>query len=130
MPAGRDAGVNYGWKYYEGTQRTTERTDYPPDESLVFPIAEYNHMSLGGCSVIGGYVYRGQALQKLDGRYLYADYCSGFIWALLVKDNGRADVDLLMREQSANFVSFAKDQYGELYLVDLGGGRIMKIVEK
>jgi glucose/arabinose dehydrogenase len=130
IPSGQGAGANYGWRYYEGTHITKEIDDYPPDSSFVFPITEYNHMSLGGCSIIGGYVYHGQSLPKLDGRYLYADYCAGSIWALQVKENGKADVDLIAREQSANLVSFAKDHQGELYLVDLGGGRILKMAEK
>ena len=130
VPSGQGAGANYGWRYYEGTQITNEIEDYPPDSSFVFPITNYDHMSLGGCSIIGGYVYHGQSLPKLDGHYLYADYCAGFIWALQIKEDGKADVDLIMREQSANLASFAMDHQGELYLVDLGGGRILKMAEK
>lgn len=54
VPADQGAGVNYGWNYYEGAKRTSENNNYPSDESLVFSITEYNHMSLGGCSITGG----------------------------------------------------------------------------
>lgn len=129
-PAGKAAAVNYGWKYYEGSERTNKEAPYPPEDSFAFPLAEYNHMSLGGCSIIGGYVYRGVSLPELDGKFLYTDYCSSFIWAIDAKENGKHDVDLLMRDTSSNFVSFAKSDDGELFLVDLREGRLRRLVKK
>src|SRR5262249_62405560 len=48
--------------------------------TLVFPIAVYNHSR--GCSITGGYVYRGKAVPSMRGRYIYGDYCNGTIWSL------------------------------------------------
>jgi hypothetical protein len=70
-------GAYYGWNVFEGSQPYAAST--PPD-NMVYPIAEYSHQE-GGCSVTGGYVYRGEAVPELEGVYLFGDYCSGRIWA-------------------------------------------------
>ncbi len=84
-------------------------------------MAEYGHDA--GCSITGGYVYRGGAIPSLRGAYLYGDFCSGRVWAL---DPATAVVQELL-DTDLNIVSFAEDQAGELYLVD-GGGRLQRLV--
>ncbi|MBI3152691.1 MAG: PQQ-dependent sugar dehydrogenase, partial [Chloroflexi bacterium] len=71
LPAGSPGGANFGWSIMEGNHGY----DGNARPGLILPVAEYNH-SEGGCSVTGGYVYRG-AMPEWDGIYLYADYCSG-----------------------------------------------------
>jgi glucose/arabinose dehydrogenase len=108
---------NYGWDVWEGSHRFEDKQPSGNGE-LVFPIHEYNHDF--GCSVTGGYVYRGKAIPSAEGRYFFGDYCVGTIWSLVVV-NGRAtdirthsiDVDSLS--------SFGEGRNGELYALSLGG---------
>ncbi len=106
---------NYGWDVYEG-RATFEDKPLGPGR-LVQPIAQYTHAN--GCSVTGGYVYRG-ARAALRGRYIYGDYCSGIVWSLKVVA-GRATA--LRREpfKVENVTSFGEDAAGELYTVSHGG---------
>jgi hypothetical protein len=83
------------------------------------PVAEYAH-SVGGCSVTGGYVYRGSQIPSLQGRYVYGDFCTGKIWSLAIQGGKAADV----RAESINvkrLSSFGLDAHGELYAVSLDG---------
>ena len=94
-------------------------------DGLTMPVAEYAH-AVGGCSVTGGYVYRGPSLPALNGVYLYSDYCSGQVWALYRTASGWENVALL----NAFFLisSFGEDEVGELYLLDHGGGAVYQLV--
>jgi glucose/arabinose dehydrogenase len=88
---------NLGWSAFEGTERVAEGDDSLTDTELVWPVAQYTHAE--GCSVTGGYVYQGTRLEKLRGRYLYGDFCSGVLWSLKGAPEGRvADV---RRERAA-----------------------------
>jgi hypothetical protein len=90
---------------------------------LVQPMVEYDH-SLG-CSVIGGYVYRGSA-QPMNGAYVFADYCSGIVFTLVVDG---ATVNYKQALNSGLGVSaFGEDEAGELYLVDFDGGGLYRVV--
>jgi glucose/arabinose dehydrogenase len=114
QPAGV-GGLNYGWNLMEGLH--AYQGGYR--EGLTLPVWEYDHTQ--GCSVTGGYVYRGQALPALRGVYLFGDYCSGTLWGLArAPDGGWNAVQLLATGLS--LASFGEDQAGEVYLVDLGGG--------
>ncbi len=79
---------NLGWSAFEGTERVSEGDDSLTDGELVWPVAQYTHDD--GCSVTGGYVYQGTKLDKLRGRYLYGDFCSGVLWSLEGAPEGRA----------------------------------------
>jgi len=74
-------GENYGWRCYEGFE-PFELGDCPADSTFTLPIHTYQNNFSTGCSVTGGFVYRGTAEPDLFGRYLYADYCSGRFWTL------------------------------------------------
>ncbi len=117
-----EAGLNYGWRCYEGSQPYNTQ-NCPPQSELTFPIAEYNHNN-GNCSITGGYVYRGLAHSHvIGGHYFYADYCSGKI--AQIDKNGQ-----LMGENyfpGKNWVSFGEDRDKELYLVDMAGGGIYSL---
>jgi glucose/arabinose dehydrogenase len=114
---------NFGWNYMEGNHcydaQTCDRS------SLVPPAAEYDH-SLG-CAVIGGYVGRDPTEPKLDGSYLFGDECSGNIWVL---DAARPEsgAPRLVLDSGLTISSFGEDLAGRLYLTDLGGGTLYRIV--
>jgi hypothetical protein len=82
------------------------------------PVAEYDHSS--GCSVTGGYVYRGSRLAALQGAYIYGDYCTGTIWALRPAAGGAWRTSVLF-QSALNISSFGEDEAGELYVVHHGG---------
>ena len=93
-------------------------------DGLTLPIAEYSHLS--GCSVTGGYVYRGSRFPALKGLYLYGDYCSGTIWALAPADSG-GWTSAVVADTDARITSFGEDEYGELYLTDFRSGAVYLI---
>jgi hypothetical protein len=110
---------NYGWRVYEGTHVYSAGETPNTVGHLVMPVAEYPH-STGGCSITGGYVYRGTQIAALNGRYVYGDFCSGKIWSLAIQDGKAADV----RAEAINvknLSSFGVDARGELYAVSLDG---------
>jgi glucose/arabinose dehydrogenase len=113
-------GENYGWNAYEGNHCYSSCQGV----TAVPPIAEYNHQF--GCSVTGGYVYRGSRQPLLVGVYLYGDYCTGTIWTV---PSGVAAPDVrIVAATSLQISSFGEGEDGEIYLVDLGGGSIYRVV--
>jgi len=119
------SGLNYGWSIMEGTlclgiggPCTTP--------GLTAPVYDYDHSQ--GCSIIGGYVYRGAAIPELQGRYLFSDYCRGFVRSLSF-ENGMATVrQAPMVNVGTNVTqSFGQDGAGELYILT-GDGRVLRIV--
>jgi glucose/arabinose dehydrogenase len=109
--------VNYGWDVYEGRARWESKR--PSRGRLVFPIAVYPNGS-AGCSVTGGFVYRGRTVPAARGRYFYGDYCSGTVWSLRVV-RGRATSVRRESFRVGGLASFGEDARGELYLVSLNG---------
>jgi len=113
LPAGAAGGANFGWDQREGAH------DYEGGASPNFtePIAEYSHQE-GGCSVTGGYVYRG-SMPEWNGIYLYGDYCTGLIWGLIQSSEGWQKQQLF--DVDVTITSFGQDQAGEIYLLsDMG----------
>jgi glucose/arabinose dehydrogenase len=110
--------ANYGWARYEGSRTNASEVELDPPSPLVFPIFEYNHNE--GCSVTGGYVYRGSAVPAAVGRYFFGDYCSGRVWSLKVVDGKATGV---RREpfDVSSLSSFGEGARGELYLVSHEG---------
>jgi len=105
-------GKNYGWRCYEGTQEyNTSGCNYP---EYVNPIWEYDHND--GCSVTGGYVYRGQNIPGLIGKYIYGDYCQKTVWSLEY-DGIAPTVNQLVLTAPGRIVSFGIDQSSELYVL-------------
>jgi glucose/arabinose dehydrogenase len=121
QPADSRGGENYGWNFMEGAHPYRGQ---PPD-GLVLPIAEYSRD--GGCSVTGGYVYRGALLPELNGVYLFGDYCTGFVWALYRTASG-AWQSVKLLDAFFTLSSFGEDEAGELYLLDHGGGAVHQLV--
>lgn len=125
QPGGATGGVNYGWKYREGSH--VYSGEAPAGLQLVDPVAEYEHPT--GCSVTGGYVYRGSALPEFQGVYLYGDYCNGRVWGLLRLADGSWQNRQLF-ETGAYLSSFGQDDAGELYLLEQASGSVLKLVRK
>jgi glucose/arabinose dehydrogenase len=111
-------GRNYGWNIMEGRECFSPRTGCDT-EGLELPVAVYGRSD--GCSVTGGYVYRGAAIPALYGAYLFGDYCTGRIWAL--RDNGLGGpAPELLLDTSLAISSFGEDAGGEIYILDHRGG--------
>ncbi len=124
-PAGSPGGANFGWNYREGAH---EFSGTPPSgANLIDPVAEYGHAE--GCSVTGGYVYRGEALPEFRGVYLYSDYCSGRVWGLLKAADGSWQTKVLF-ETGFNVSSFGQDLQGEVYLIDQSSGSVYQLQQK
>lgn len=121
QPAESDGGENYGWVAYEASHRYRGEE---PEGEVVMPIAEYDHGL--GCSITGGYVYRGEAVAELQAAYLYSDYCSGRIWAAYRDAEGNWQSNQIMGT-GMSVSSFGEDEAGELYIVNYGGS-ILKFV--
>lgn len=116
-------GMNFGWDFLEGTH--PYEGSPPQDAQLVPPEAEYSH-SEGGCSVTGGYVYRG-AMPEWNGIYLYADYCSGIVWGLIHSDGGWQNQ--VLYSGVGRITSFGQDEAGEVYLI-LDNGQILRLMDR
>jgi len=118
-------GENYGWNTMEGSEC------YPPGSScdksgLTLPVLEYGHGA--GCSITGGYVYRGTALPDIVGTYFYSDYCTGFLRSFKWQGG------MITEQQSwpgaeppGNVTSLGEDLAGELYILTIEGG-VYKLV--
>ena len=114
LPGGTPPGANLGWNAYEGRAPYKRQ---PIDRSrLVWPVAVYPHTE--GCSITGGYVYRGSEVPALRGRYVYGDFCSGRIWSL---PTGGGSPQRLALPRLEGLSSFGLDARDELYATTLGG---------
>ncbi len=119
QPAASTGGENYGWNRYEGTQPFGNRsTEGMVRRELVFPIAEYGRDE--GCSVTGGYVYRGGQLPDLVGNYIFGDYCTGIVWTLTPQADGSWLRTVLFRAPP-EITSFGEDADGEVYVIFRNG---------
>jgi glucose/arabinose dehydrogenase len=124
QPAGSKGGENYGWDVMEGFHEFEFPEGYDRS-SLTMPVVEYSHDI--GCSITGGYVYRGAALPALSGTYLFSDFCSGQVWGLR-KDAERGWEWAEFLDSSLNVSSFGEDEMGEVYVLDLNGGGVYQVV--
>ncbi|MEM9823318.1 MAG: PQQ-dependent sugar dehydrogenase, partial [Bacteroidota bacterium] len=130
-------GLNYGWKVMEGTfchdadpidsdcpsgTASCGSADYTP------PVFEYDHGL--GCSVTGGYVYRGMEHQGMQGYYLFMDYCTNRIWSLIPDGAGGWNSDVAILGGFGNITTFGEDESGELYAASDGnGGNIYRVID-
>ncbi|WNI27689.1 PQQ-dependent sugar dehydrogenase [Streptomyces sp. ITFR-6] len=115
-PAASKGGENYGWSSMEGNhpfRGGTEPANHVP------PVHEYDRTGLG-CSVTGGYVYRGDAIAGLKGQYVFSDYCDGTIRTLRI-ENGEVTGEGDLGVQGGEVISFVEGGDGELYVLAIGG---------
>jgi glucose/arabinose dehydrogenase len=118
------SGLNYGWRCYEGPAAYNTSGCGPPS-LYTFPVKSYARVS-PHCSVTGGYIYRGYRRPDLVGRYIYGDYCSGYIWKFYYV-NGQLTEDELLIDAPFSISSFGVDQNGELYICEYATtGRIWR----
>ena len=108
------SGLNYGWNTMEGNHC------YPIGSScdtsgLELPVWEYELYVDGVCSITGGYVYRGNTLWPLYGKYIYGDWCTGDIWALTYSDDGN-HINEHIITSNINITSFGVDSSNELFI--------------
>jgi len=116
-PRSRLAGLeNYGWDLYEGSRRFEDGE--PGPGQLVFPVFEYSHEQ--GCSVVGGFVYRGPARPADRGRYVLGDYCSGIIWSFRFAA-GQTHSVRVEPFRIEGLTSFGEDAAGEIYAASQNG---------
>ncbi len=127
LSADSSGGENFGWRIYEGEQLVEPGSAQPAAGELQFPVFAYPHLKpLGydgsipvGCAIIGGFVYRGEALPELRGRYIFSDFCHGELWSLLRHAEGWAVEKLY--ETGLQITALGEDAAGDVYFADLGG---------
>jgi glucose/arabinose dehydrogenase len=127
-PLGAQGGRNYGWRCYEGNVTTpgVSQTGCPAFNTTTAPVAVFSHSS--GCSVTGGYVYRGAKHASFYGYYIYTDYCDSKI--RLTKNNYDgtfSTYDLGTIAGAGQYVAFGEDYRGEIYLANSFNGTVRKI---
>jgi len=118
-----EAGLNYGWKCYEGS--VPYSTCSTPGVTYTMPLAEYTHADTGGCSITGGYVYRGSAYPNFVGKYFFADYC---VHRIGYVDTSGAITYSATFSGSNFFTTFGVDINNELYVAG-GSGRVYKVID-
>jgi len=120
-------GLNFGWNRMEGMH------GYPPGSScnmsgLTLPVVEYDHSQ--GCSITGGYVYRGAAIPALQGVYFYSDYCQGVVRSFrFVGGQVTKQQKWETLQPGGNVTSFGEDAAGEVYILTSQGG-VYRIVSQ
>ena len=148
-PSSSSGGNNYGWRQMEASYCFEPKENCKRD-GMVLPIIEYpndayhpafalgrkNQLNVEGCSVTGGYVYRGKKLKGFEGVYFFGDYCSGNIWSFKVIDgkanefkNRTEEINIADGEFTNYISSFGQDADGEIYIVDYNGA-VYKIIAK
>ncbi|MDX2131871.1 MAG: PQQ-dependent sugar dehydrogenase [Planctomycetota bacterium] len=141
VPAGTLAGRNFGWRCMEGTRCTGLSGCTCNAPALTLPVAEYRHsgsagpITMTGCSITGGYVYRGSAIPCFRGHYIFADFCTPQIWSFRLGAgnvlenvvNRTVELEPAGTPSIANISSFGEDASGELYICDRAG-EVFKIV--
>ena len=128
QPASSTGGENYGWRCYEANH-IFNTAGCPDASELVFPVFEYANSFQQGCSVTGGFVYRGCEMPALYGHYIFADFCSGKFWSITPDPNatvGWSTVELANLNDN-NFSSFGENSDGELFVIGHGNGVVSKI---
>jgi glucose/arabinose dehydrogenase len=128
----RGRGFNFGWNVLEGDDCWSPGCDI---SGKVLPTLSYAHGDEGACCVIGGYVYRGNAIPGLKGRYFYADYCGQWVRSFRLVGGAVTDEkEWTALGSHGHILSFGEDSAGELYLCtstsgDLtGDGHVYRIV--
>jgi len=117
-------GRNYGWNPMEGSGCYVAGCS---TSGLTLPVHEYTHAD--GCSVTGGYVYRGQAIPAITGRYFYADYCDGWVRSFRwTSSQATEHLDWPALAPGGTISSFGEDGVGELYIVSRSAGAVYRVI--
>ncbi|CAB4363576.1 MAG: sugar dehydrogenase [Actinobacteria bacterium] len=119
---GGGRGLNFGWSAFEGSKRFNP--DQPAD-GVTPPVFEYTHGD-DGCSISGGTVYRGTEIPSLAGWYVFSDYCSGKVRAIRTAP-GQTEAELVDFGVQGSISAVASGPDGDVYLLDLGGSRVVRL---
>ena len=126
-------GTNFGWNIMEGNHCYLDSTcvsdqyinpiiEYPSDANYMKSLVGRKQTNVSGCSVTGGYVYRGKKIQNLYGKYIFSDFCTGELWAFdYQKDIIYEITESVLSDDRHMISSFGEDIYKELYIVDFLG---------
>jgi glucose/arabinose dehydrogenase len=124
--AGAGRGLNFGWAITEGNHCFGAATC--DQAGLTPPLLEYSHDD--GCSISGGFVYRGAAIPALQGHYFYADFCRGWVRTFRFQDGQAVEPQQWTSLSPGGAItSFGQDAVGELYILTAEGG-VFRIVPK
>jgi glucose/arabinose dehydrogenase len=118
-------GINYGWRCYEGLQ-PYNTAGCQSASFYQSPVLTYPNPSKG-CSITGGFIYRGNKYPDMYGTYLVADYCSGRFWTVRQTPAGGFSTEEIANLGDYEFSTFGEDNKGELYVALLSSGKIQKI---
>jgi glucose/arabinose dehydrogenase len=125
QPASSTGGENYGWNIMEGSICFSPSSGCN-QSGLTLPVLDYDHTQ--GCSITGGYVYRGTAIPAIQGRYFYGDFCSGWVRSFLMQSGQAVErVEWPTLSPGGSILSFGEDAQGELYILS-GSGSVYQIV--
>jgi glucose/arabinose dehydrogenase len=118
VPAGAGGGQNFGWDDMEGTHCFEDANC--ASNPAIRPVLDYGHNE--GCSVTGGYVYRGAAVPAIQGLYFYSDYCAGVLRSFRWSAGGITEQkSWTLLHTGGGVTSFGEDAQGELYLLSNSG---------
>jgi glucose/arabinose dehydrogenase len=120
QPADSPGGENYGWRCYEGNA-TYRTTGCGASANYTFPVHTYESNMPVGCSINGGFVYRGESYPLLYGKYLFSDYCSGRIWALSRNEADEWVSTELFDGPNYHYTAMGEDNQGEIYITSVDG---------
>lgn len=123
-------GGNYGWRIMEGFD-CFDPPENCSQEGLILPVTQYLHPD--GCSITGGYVYRGKKYPSMVGHYFFGDYCLGKIWTIRELGNGDWEREPTLHVETGYLISsFGEDEAGEIYVVQFmtRDGAIYRIIDE
>ena len=139
--ANKMGGQNFGWNIMEGFHCYPEEIEcnntnliepiweYPNNANYFKTLAGIKQNKMDGCSITGGYVYRGNKIPEFYGRYIFGDYCTGKVWSFIYENgetknikNHTLEILNSMNKNSFYLSSFGKTSEGELFIVDYNGG--------
>ncbi|MFN0173522.1 MAG: PQQ-dependent sugar dehydrogenase [Saprospiraceae bacterium] len=121
-------GLNYGWRCYEGTHNFNTNNCLPIS-AYAAPFFDYSHSGGNGCSVTGGFIYRGSKYPNLYGCYLFADYCSGRWWYTRRNTDGTFSTAILANLTGYEYSTFGENKDGEMFVALLSTGRVQRVEE-
>ena len=128
-----ESGANFGWNTMEGNHCYSNPDcnkeglvkpifEYPSDATYAFSLMGIKQSNVSGCSVTGGYVYRGNKVKSLYGLYLFSDFCTGKIWAFNPSTSKAQDItEPLLGSKKYMISSFSQDINNELYIIEFSG---------
>ena len=137
------SGKNFGWNLMEGSycypienecsmdDLTMPIFEYPNNANYIKTLIGWNQNDAQGCSVTGGYVYRGSLISKLQGRYFFGDYCTGKVWSFIILNDELLEYsqwEIKGIQEDFYLSSFGEDGNGELYMIN-HTGNIYKIID-